>query len=162
MNQEKIKALAAELAKDLKIPADLNALSAQLTKITVEAALNAEMQAHLGYAPYEMKGRANTNSRNGYTTKTLKGDHGEIEIATPRDREATFEPQLVRKGQTRINPNYCQLLPIIAIQYKYTAPADSAESLLCSSLTPILSLLSQRDPTASFSPSSLRARLIPK
>ena len=102
MNQEKIKALAEELAKDLKTPADLNALSAQLTKITVEAALNAEMQAHLGYAPYEAKGRANTNSRNGYTTKTLKGDHGEIEIATPRDREATFEPQLVRKGQTRI------------------------------------------------------------
>lgn len=102
MNQEKIKALAAELAKDLKTPADLNALSAQLTKITVEAALNAEMQEHLGYAPYEAKGRVNTNSRNGYTTKTLKGDHGEIEIATPRDREATFEPQLVRKGQTRI------------------------------------------------------------
>lgn len=102
MDHDKIKALAAELAKDLKTPADLNALSAQLTKITVEAALNAEMQEHLGYAPYEAKGRTNTNSRNGYTTKTLKGDHGEIEIATPRDREATFDPQLVRKGQTRI------------------------------------------------------------
>lgn len=102
MDQEKLKALAAELAKDLKTPADLNALSAQLTKLTVEAALNAEMQEHLGYAPYEAKGRANANSRNGYTSKTLKGDHGEIEISTPRDREATFEPQLVRNGQTRI------------------------------------------------------------
>jgi transposase-like protein len=102
MNQDRLKALAAELAKDVKTPADLNALSAQLTKLTVEAALSAEMQEHLGYAPYEAKGRANANSRNGYTSKTLKGDHGEIEIATPRDRDATFEPQLVRKGQTRI------------------------------------------------------------
>ena len=47
MNQDKIKALALELAKDIKTPEDLSALSAQLTKITVEAALNAEMEEHL-------------------------------------------------------------------------------------------------------------------
>lgn len=114
MDQEKLKALAAELAKDLKTPADLNALSAQLTKLTVEAALNAEMQEHLGYAPYESKGRDTPNSRNGYTSKTLKGDHGEIEIATPRDREASFEPQLVRKGQTRITGMDEQILCLYA------------------------------------------------
>ena len=48
MNQKKLQALAEELAKDLKTPADLNALSAQLTKLTVEAALKAEMNHHLG------------------------------------------------------------------------------------------------------------------
>jgi transposase-like protein len=48
MKQTKINALAAELAKDLKTPEDLSALSAQLTKITVEAALKAEMETHLG------------------------------------------------------------------------------------------------------------------
>jgi transposase-like protein len=110
MNQDKLKALAAELAKDLKTPADLNALSAQLTKLTVEAALNAEMSEHLGYAPYEAKGRQNTNSRNGYSFKTLKGDHGEIELDTPRDRDGSFEPQLVRKGQTRITGMDDQIL----------------------------------------------------
>ena len=114
MNNDKLKALAIELAKDLKTPEDLSALSAQLTKLTVEAALKAEMEAHLGYAPYETKGRSSGNSRNGHTSKTLKGDHGEIEIVTPRDREATFEPQIVRKGQTRITGMDEQILSLYA------------------------------------------------
>ncbi len=114
MNNDKLKALAAELAKDLKTPADLNALSAQLTKLTVEAALNAEMESHLGYAPHEVKGRNSGNSRNGYTTKTLKGDHGEIELATPRDRDASFEPLIVSKGQTRITGMDDQILSLYA------------------------------------------------
>lgn len=41
-------------------------------------------------------------SRNGYSSQTLKGDRGEVEINTPRDRNGTFEPQLIRKGQTRL------------------------------------------------------------
>ena len=52
-----MKALAAEIAKDLKTPEDLSVLSAQLTKITVEAALNAELEHHLGYTSHERKGR---------------------------------------------------------------------------------------------------------
>ncbi len=87
MNNDKLRALAIELAKDLKTPEDLSAPSAQLTKLTVEAVLTAEMDNHLGYARHEIKGR---NSRNGYTIKTLRGDHGEIELATPRVREAAF------------------------------------------------------------------------
>ncbi|MCK5893709.1 MAG: hypothetical protein KAG53_04720 [Endozoicomonadaceae bacterium] len=51
MNTETIKALALNLAKDIKTPDDLSALSVHLTKITVEAALGAELEAHLGYAP---------------------------------------------------------------------------------------------------------------
>jgi transposase-like protein len=114
MNQHKIKALALELAKDLKTPEDLSAFSDQLTKITVEAALNAELEHHLGYAPHEIKGRNSGNNRNGYTAKRLKGDHGEIEINTPRDRDSTFEPQLVSKGQTRITGMDAQILSLYA------------------------------------------------
>ena len=55
MNNDKIKAMAAELAKDLKTPEDLSALSAQLKKIAVEAALNAEMEDHLGYHSMRLK-----------------------------------------------------------------------------------------------------------
>lgn len=112
MNENKVKALALELAKDIKTPEDLAAFSAQLTKITVEAALSAEMQAHLGYAPHEV--RRESNSRNGYSAKTLKGDHGEITINTPRDRDATFDPQIVRKGQTRITGMDDQILTLYA------------------------------------------------
>jgi len=114
MNEKKLKALANELAKDLKTPEDLTALTAQLTKITVEAALNAELDHHLGYTQYSRKGHHSGNSRNGYSTKTLKGDHGSIEIETPRDRNASFEPQIVAKGQTRITGMDDQVLTLYA------------------------------------------------
>ena len=55
MNQDKIKALAAELAKDIKTPEDLSAFSVQRTKITVEAALNTELEEHLGFVPMRLK-----------------------------------------------------------------------------------------------------------
>jgi len=112
MNQDKMKALAAELAKDLKTPEDLSAFSAQLTKITVEAALNAEMDNYLGYARHDIAGRDSGNSRNGYTSKILKGDHGEILLETPRDRNSTFSPQIVSKGQTRITGMDDQILSL--------------------------------------------------
>ena len=79
MNRKKVKALANELAKDLKTPEDLSALSAQVMKMTVEAGLNGEMSHHLGYEPHKSSGHHTGNSRNGYSGKTLKGDHGEIE-----------------------------------------------------------------------------------
>jgi len=48
------------------------------------------------------KGNATGNSRNGHSQKTLKGEQGHVDIEVPRDRQATFEPQLVKKGQTRL------------------------------------------------------------
>lgn len=114
MKQDKLSELAKELAKDLKTPEDLAALSAQLTKITVEAALNAEMDNHLGYSKHETTGHHSGNNRNGYVSKTLKGSHGEIEINTPRDRNAEFDPQLIKKGQTRITGMDEQILSLYA------------------------------------------------
>jgi len=114
MDQTKLKALAQELAKDLKTPEDLSKLSAQLTKLTVEAALNAEMDDHLGYPKNGLFGQSKGNTRNGHTQKTLKGDHGEIEIDTPRDRQSEFEPQIVKKRQTRITGMDEQILSLYA------------------------------------------------
>lgn len=114
MNQKKLQALAEELAKDLKTPEDLSALSAQLTKITVEAALKAELDNHLGYDKSDPGGHHSGNSRNGYSSKKLKGDHGEIDLHTPRDRNSSFEPQLIKKGQTRITGMDDQILSLYA------------------------------------------------
>src|SRR3954451_3100615 len=97
-DEENLKAMAKKLAKNIKTGEDLSALSARLLKLTVEAALGAEMQEHLGYPPHSVKGHHTGNSRNGATPKTLKGDHGEVVIETPRDRNGTFEPVLVKKG----------------------------------------------------------------
>ena len=114
MDREKLKALANELAKDIKTEADLNALSRELLKLTVESALNAELTEHLGYGKHGDSQRPRGNARNGTTPKRLKGQHGEIEIFTPRDREGSFEPQLVRKNQTRLTSMDDQILTLYA------------------------------------------------
>ena len=114
MDHKKLQAMAEELAKDVKTPDDLNQLSAFLTKLTVEAALKGEMSHHLGYDKSELEGHNSGNSRNGYSSKKLKGDHGEIDLQTPRDRNSTFEPQLIKKGQSRITGMDEQILSLYA------------------------------------------------
>lgn len=78
-----------------------NGLLKQLTKAIVERALQAELTTHLGYERHSPEGHGSGNSRNGASSKRLKGEFGTLEIAVPRDRQANFEPQLVAKGQTR-------------------------------------------------------------
>jgi putative transposase len=68
----------------------------------MERALEAEMATHLGYEKSDPIEKPDGNRRNGKSKKTLKGDFGEMEIVTPRDREATFEPRLIGKGETRM------------------------------------------------------------
>ena len=114
MDRQKLKALAAELAKDIKTEADLNALSRELLKLTVETALNAELTEHLGYEKHGESKPARGNARNGTTPKRLKGQHGEVDILTPRDRQGSFEPQLVRKNQTRLTSMDDQILTLYA------------------------------------------------
>ena len=98
-SKEELKKLAAELAKDIKTEADLSQLSMMLQKMTVEAALNAELDDHLGYDKNAVSQQA--NSRNGHSRKTLRTEEGQFELETPRDRDGSFEPQLVKKHQTR-------------------------------------------------------------
>ena len=114
MDQDKLKALAAELAKDIKSEKDLGTLTQQLIKLTVETALNAEMDEHLGYEKHAPQGRGTGNNRNGYSTKRLKGQHGEVTIQAPRDRNSSFEPQFVRKGQSRLTQMDDQILTLYA------------------------------------------------
>lgn len=99
MNTDKLQAIVQEAAKTIKSEQDLNEFRQMLTKITVEAALNAELDEHLGYARHEQSD--NSNSRNGYSSKLVKTEEGQFELNTPRDRNGDFEPQLVRKKQRR-------------------------------------------------------------
>ena len=111
---EDIAALARKVGRQFKSEQDLADFSRLLKKITVEAALGGEIDDHLGYFKHEACGRGTGNSRNGYSRKTLKGDHGEIEIDTPRDRNSSFEPQIIRKGQTRLTQFDDQILALYA------------------------------------------------
>ncbi|MBU2893263.1 IS256 family transposase [Colwellia sp. D2M02] len=99
MNKKELEAFAKEAAKGIKTPQDLNEFSQMLKKITVEAALNAEMDEHLGYEKHAKS--VMQNSRNGKTSKRIKTEDGEFELDTPRDRDGLFEPKLIKKHQSR-------------------------------------------------------------
>jgi putative transposase len=96
--------LIDSLLADYKKPEDLigeHGLLKQLTKRLIERALEAEMAEHLGHGKHEPVANPAGNARNGRSKKTLKGEFGELPIEIPRDRLASFEPQLVPKHQTR-------------------------------------------------------------
>src|SRR5689334_7967371 len=77
-------------------------LLSQVTKAVLERALAEEITGHLGYDKHDPAGRGSGNSRNGSTGKRVLTDVGAVDLAVPRDRNGTFEPQIVRKGQTRL------------------------------------------------------------
>ena len=96
--------LIDELIKGYQKPEDIigeNGLLKQLTKALLERAMSAELTHHLGYEKHDPAGYGSGNSRNGSTPKTVKGDFGELPVETPRDRNGTFEPQILKKHQTR-------------------------------------------------------------
>ncbi len=99
MNKKEMLAFAKEAAKSMKTEKDLSDFSRMLKKVTVEAALGAELDEHLGYDRNQPS--IGSNSRNGHTSKTLYTDNGAIDLNVPRDRDSSFEPQLVQKQQTR-------------------------------------------------------------
>ena len=78
-------------------------LLSQVTKAVLERALAEEMTGHLGYEKHDPACRGSGNSRNGTTGKTVLTGIGAVELAVPRDRDGSFEPQIVHKGQTRLD-----------------------------------------------------------
>jgi len=80
-----------------------NGLLDQLSKALLERALQGEMTHHLGYDKHDPAGHNSGNSRNGTSAKTVKGKRGQVQIAVPRDRNSEFEPQLIAKGQSRVD-----------------------------------------------------------
>jgi putative transposase len=72
----------------------------QLKKALLERALGAELTHHLGYEKGDPVGRGTGNNRNGSYAKTVLTEDGSVEIDVPRDRNGSFEPQIVAKGET--------------------------------------------------------------
>jgi putative transposase len=98
------KKLIDQLLADYQKPEDIigeNGLLKELTQAILERALQAEITDHLGFEKHDPAGHHSGNTRNGTSRKTLKGNFGEMELETPRDRRATFAPKIVAKGQTR-------------------------------------------------------------
>jgi putative transposase len=100
------KEVLEELIKGYEKPEDLigeTGLLKQLTKALLERAMSAELTHHLGYEKHDPAGYNSGNSRNGRSSKTVKGEFGEMVVETPRDRNGSFEPQILPKHQTRFD-----------------------------------------------------------
>jgi putative transposase len=102
-NDELVRQLAERArAEGLQLTGE-GGLLAELTKRVVEAALDGELDDHLGYTKHDPAGRDGANSRNGRRGKRLLTDAGPLDIEVPRDRDGSFEPQLVHKRQRRLS-----------------------------------------------------------
>ena len=98
------KELLDRLFADYKKPEDLlgeTGLLKQLTKALLERALQAELTDHLGHKKHAPVVNRSGNARNGASAKTIKGNFGTLPIEIPRDRDSSFEPAIISKGQTR-------------------------------------------------------------
>lgn len=116
--KELFNGLLDQLLKDYKKPEDVlgeQGLLKRLSKAVLERALGAELTQHLGYEKHDPTGYGNGNSRNGSSEKTLKGKSGEITIDVPRDRNGMFEPQIVKKHQTRFDGFDDKILSMYAL-----------------------------------------------
>ena len=93
--EKRRKELVRELLtlNPIKDSKDLNSLVKEMIGEILEGALEGELESELGYGKYDYQNKDTDNSRNGYSSKTLKSNYGNIEIDVPRDREGTFEPQ---------------------------------------------------------------------
>ena len=109
----------------------------QLSKCILERALEAEMQAHLGYDRYERN--ASENARNGSFKKNLTTENGQLELEVPRDRKGSFEPVIVKKKQTKIEGLDDKIISLYAkgmsvsdikIQMQELYGAEISESLI--------------------------------
>ena len=93
---KKQDALLDELLQDYTDPKDIlgeHGLLRQLTKRVVERALEAELTAHLGYAPHARNGSDAGNCRNGKGKKTVQTETAQFDVEVPRDRDGSFAPQ---------------------------------------------------------------------
>ncbi len=111
---EKEMQLAALISEGCTNTAELTTKLKNLFSRALEKMLEAEMDEHLGYEKNSILGNNSGNSRNGYGKKTIKSEWGESEISVPRDRNGTFEPQVIEKRQTRTDDIETRVLAMYA------------------------------------------------
>ena len=124
---KKEKLLEDEFLKQFKTGKDFTSFMDTLYKRGLEKMLEGELDAHLGYDKHDYANKTTTNSRNGYGSKTIKTEHGNLDLKVPRDRESSFEPQLIPK-RSNISTGIEKL--IISLYSKGMSNADIEQQLL--------------------------------
>lgn len=111
---ERERELVGLLAQECKSLAEVQSLLKNLFKGTIEEMLEAEMDEHLGYEKHSITGNNSGNSRNGYNTKTIQSQLGKTQLRVPRDRNGQFEPQVIKKHQTKTDDLEQQIIAMYA------------------------------------------------
>ena len=88
---------------DIQTAEDIQDAPKDLLGGTIKEMMEAEMDDHLGYEKYEHSGEGGSNSRNGHSSKRVTASFGDMDIDVPRDRNSTFEPQIVKKHQRDVS-----------------------------------------------------------
>ncbi len=132
--KDEIRKLASEMADRLppvRTEVELRELTEELRKFTIERALNAELDYHL-------ETEDSPNSRNGYSSKTIRTEDGDIELVTPRDRNSTFEPALIKKGQRRFTSMDDKILALYARGMTTRDIVDAFQEMYNAEISPAL------------------------
>ncbi len=99
---------------NLKDTKDIQGMLKDMFGDAIQEMLEAELEDDLGYSRYDYKNKATTNSRNGYSKKSLRSNYGKSDIRVPRDRDGDFEPKIVKKNQTTLPSIDDQVLSMYA------------------------------------------------
>ena len=137
----KHEALLDELLKDYTRPQNIlgeHGLLKQLTKRVVERVLEAELTAHLGYAPHMRHATEEPNARNGKGQKTVQTDTGPLDLTVPRDRNGSFAPQWVPKRQRRLEGFDAKVLSLYARGLSTREIQEHLEELYGTEVSPTL------------------------
>ena len=98
---------------DIKNANDIHSALKDLFSETIQEFMEAELETHLGYAKHDTKSKKTSNSRNGKSpAKTVTTELGDIRVSTPRDREGSFEPQIVKKHQNDLSGMEGQIISV--------------------------------------------------
>ena len=98
----------------IKDGTDVNSIMRDMMSVILEGTLDEELDQELGYSKYDYRNKETEDSRNGHSPKTVTSSMGEIDLDIPRDRQGSFEPQIVKKHQTDISSIEDQVLSMYA------------------------------------------------
>ena len=135
------KEILDELIKDCKNPEQFygpNGLMKQLTKAVVERMMEAELTEQLGYEKSDPAEKETTNRRNGKTAKTLRTDHGPMEIEAPRDRDGEFDPQVIPKHQREFRGSDDKILSMCGLGLSTKAIQENIKEIYGVDISPEL------------------------
>ena len=109
----------------IKNGTDVNSVMRDMMSVILEGSLDEELEGELGYSKYDYRNKDTDNTRNGYSSKTMHTNYGDMEVSVPRDRKGEYEPQLIKKYQNTVTQDMEEkILSMVCILCKHSFRND--------------------------------------